>query len=53
MTFSLELSDDVIDGSGLGHDFAEKIVRARGAEWDAEETRGPSSMKPPRSGCIR
>ena len=37
MTFSLELSDDVIEIRDWVHDFAEKIVRPAAAEWDERE----------------
>jgi alkylation response protein AidB-like acyl-CoA dehydrogenase len=37
MTFSLELSDDVIEVRDWVHDFAEKIVRPAAAEWDERE----------------
>ncbi|TPG33540.1 acyl-CoA dehydrogenase family protein [Mycolicibacterium hodleri] len=37
MTFSLELSDDVIEVRNWVHDFAEKVVRPAAAEWDERE----------------
>ena len=37
MTFSLELSDDVIEVRDWVHDFAEKVVRPAAAEWDERE----------------
>lgn len=53
MTFSMQLSDDVIEVRDWVHQFAAEVVRPAAAEWDErEETRGPSSRRPPRSGCI-
>ena len=37
MTFSLELSDDVIEVRDWVHDFAERVVRPAAAEWDERE----------------
>src|SRR5882757_2381279 len=37
MTFSLELSDEVIQVRDWVHDFAEQIVRPAAAEWDERE----------------
>jgi len=37
MSFSLELSDDVIQVRDWVHDFAEQVVRPAAAEWDERE----------------
>lgn len=37
MTFSLDLSDDVIEVRDWVHDFAERVVRPAAAEWDERE----------------
>ncbi|BBZ28481.1 acyl-CoA dehydrogenase [Mycolicibacterium madagascariense] len=37
MTFSLELSEDVIEVRDWVHDFAEQVVRPAAAEWDERE----------------
>ena len=37
MTFSMELSEDVIEVRDWVHDFAERVVRPAAAEWDERE----------------
>ena len=37
MTFSLELTDDVIDVRDWVHEFAAEVVRPAAAEWDERE----------------